>query len=136
MSVERAQAINAALMLVGLTAFVAATNLLPNDYLVKVIMLIGMNVILAVSLALASGFTGVFSLGQIGFMAIGAYASALLTIPPAAKSAALLPGLPSWLARLDLGRTMTSLFAGAGPSADLHDSVGSALAVVWESLVV
>ena len=74
MSVERAQAINAALLLIGLIAFVAATNLLQNDYLVKVVMLIGMNVILAVSLALASGFTGVFSLGQIGFMAIGAYA--------------------------------------------------------------
>src|SRR5256885_13014367 len=96
-------------MLVGLTAFVAATNLLQNDYFVKVAMLIGINVILAVSLALTSGFTGVFSLGQIGFMAIGAYASALLTIPPAAKSSALLPGLPVWLARLDLVKAMTGL---------------------------
>jgi len=135
MSVERAQAINAALLLIGLIAFVAATNLLQNDYLVKVVMLIGMNVILAVSLALASGFTGVFSLGQIGFMAIGAYASALLTIPPVAKSAALLPGLPSWLARLDLVRSMTALFAGAGASADLAESVGSALALVLAALV-
>ena len=32
-------------------------------------------IILTVSLNLTSGFTGVFNLGQIGFMALGAYAS-------------------------------------------------------------
>ena len=37
--------------------------------------------ILTVSLNLTSGFTGVFSLGQIGFMALGAYISAILTLP-------------------------------------------------------
>ena len=48
-------------------------------------------------LNLTSGFTGVFSLGQIGFMALGAYISAILTLPLAEK-AAYLPDLPSWLA--------------------------------------
>src|SRR3982074_2685098 len=91
-------------VLLGLLAvFVAgSSNLLPNGYYVKLVMLIGMNVVLAVSLTLASGFTGVFSLGQIGFMAIGAYTSALLTIPPSAKPQALLPGLPGWLDTVDL----------------------------------
>src|SRR5438874_9619559 len=114
MSVGRAQAINAALMLVGLTAFVAATNLLQNDYLVKIVMLIGMNVILAVSLTMASGFTGVFSLGQIGFMAIGAYTSALLTIPPSAKPHALLPGLPDWMTNLDLVKSLSGVLSSVG----------------------
>jgi branched-chain amino acid transport system permease protein len=54
-------------------------------------------VILTVSLNLTSGFTGVFSLGQIGFMALGAYMSAILTLPLEEK-ASYLPDLPSWLA--------------------------------------
>ena len=41
---------------------------------------IGIFVILVVSLNLSSGFTGVFSLGHIGFMALGAYFSAILTL--------------------------------------------------------
>src|SRR6478609_2852359 len=54
-------------------------------------------IVLTVSLNLTSGFTGVFSLGQIGFMALGAYSSAILTLPLQEKSA-YLPNLPSWLA--------------------------------------
>jgi branched-chain amino acid transport system permease protein len=37
--------------------------------------------IAAVAMNLCNGFTGLFSLGQAGFMAIGAYVTALLTIP-------------------------------------------------------
>lgn len=40
---------------------------------------IGINIILAVSLNLITGFTGQFSLGHAAFMAIGAYTSAILT---------------------------------------------------------
>ena len=42
----------------------------------------------AVAMNLLNGFTGLFSLGQVGFMAIGAYVTAMLTIP-----AAKLPGV-------------------------------------------
>ena len=116
MSTQRAQALNAIVLLWLLVLFVVAASQLQNDYFVKVIMLIGMNVVLAVSLALASGFTGVFSLGQIGFMAIGAYASALLTIPPSAKPHALLPGLPTWLAELDLLKSIAGTLNSVGLS--------------------
>ena len=37
--------------------------------------------LLAVSLNLLNGFTGLFSLGQAGFMLVGAYAYSILTIP-------------------------------------------------------
>ena len=37
--------------------------------------------VVAVSMNLLNGFTGLFSLGQAGFMALGAYTTALLTIP-------------------------------------------------------
>ena len=39
--------------------------------------------VVAVSMNLLTGFTGLFSLGQAGFMAIGAYTVAILTIPVA-----------------------------------------------------
>ena len=37
------------------------------------------NIILAVSLNLVTGFTGQFSLGHAGFMAVGAYATAMIS---------------------------------------------------------
>src|SRR6266699_1168700 len=49
-------------------------------YYARVIMLVGINVILAVSLNLITGFTGQFSIGHAGFMAVGAYSSAYLTV--------------------------------------------------------
>lgn len=58
-------------------------------------------VILVQALNLASGFTGVFSLGHIGFMAIGAYTASILTLPLATK-AEYLPNLPGWLAGVHL----------------------------------
>lgn len=42
----------------------------------RVVMLIGFNIILAVSLQLINGFSGQFSLGHAGFMAVGAYMAA------------------------------------------------------------
>ena len=42
--------------------------------------------LVAVSLNLLNGFTGLFSLGQAGFMMIGAYTYAILTIPVASRA--------------------------------------------------
>lgn len=44
----------------------------------KVLMLIGINIILAVSLNIPTGYLGQLPLGHAGFMAIGAYASAII----------------------------------------------------------
>jgi branched-chain amino acid transport system permease protein len=44
------------------------------------IVLICINIILAVSLNLITGFTGQFSIGHAGFMAVGAYMSAIFTV--------------------------------------------------------
>jgi branched-chain amino acid transport system permease protein len=41
---------------------------------------VGINIILAVSLNLVNGYTGQFSLGHAGFMAVGAYTSAAITL--------------------------------------------------------
>jgi branched-chain amino acid transport system permease protein len=47
-------------------------------YYYQVVVLVGVNIILAVSLNLINGITGQFSIGHAGFYAIGAYTSASL----------------------------------------------------------
>lgn len=51
-----------------------------NDFAQSTIILICINIILAVSLNLINGYTGQFSMGHAGFMSIGAYLSAVLTL--------------------------------------------------------
>jgi len=50
-----------------------------NDYQGRLLVFIAINIILATSLNLINGFTGQFSIGHAGFMAVGAYASAYFT---------------------------------------------------------
>ncbi|MDD2454648.1 MAG: branched-chain amino acid ABC transporter permease, partial [Synergistaceae bacterium] len=57
-----------------------------DGYKIQVLNLIAVNAILALSLNLIYGFTGMFSLGHAGFMAIGAYVCALLILTPAQKT--------------------------------------------------
>ena len=51
-----------------------------GDYQIYILKLIFINAILALSLNLIYGFTGLFSLGHAGFMAIGAYTAALISL--------------------------------------------------------
>src|SRR5882724_3721763 len=71
------------LVLIALNAYMSEAGLFGfgvPPYYGRVIMLAGINVILAVSLNLITGFTGQFSIGHAGFMAVGAYSSAYLTV--------------------------------------------------------
>jgi len=58
-----------------------------NAYILQIIGFAGINIMMAVSLNLITGFTGQFSLGHAGFMMIGAYVSAAITtvLVPAAN---------------------------------------------------
>lgn len=49
-----------------------------NPYFLQILILIGINIMLAVSLNLVNGITGQFSLGHAGFMAVGAYTVGVL----------------------------------------------------------
>jgi branched-chain amino acid transport system permease protein len=51
-----------------------------DPYYLDVATGIGINIILAVSLNLVNGYTGQFSLGHAGFMAVGAYLAAAVTM--------------------------------------------------------
>src|SRR5262247_3197021 len=87
-----------ALALAGtLLALVVLNVVLPrvtNPYYFQVLMLIGINVVLAVSLNLVNGFTGQFSIGHAGFMAVGAYASAMFSLKLGAPLVASWHGVP------------------------------------------
>ncbi|MCJ1969510.1 branched-chain amino acid ABC transporter permease [Lactococcus carnosus] len=50
-----------------------------NEFVAQIITQIGINLIVAVGLNLVIGFTGQFSFGSAGFMAIGAYSSAIIS---------------------------------------------------------
>jgi branched-chain amino acid transport system permease protein len=56
-----------------------------DPYFLDVILGIGISIILATSLNLVNGYTGQFSLGHAGFMAVGAYVSSYLTTVLAPK---------------------------------------------------
>jgi branched-chain amino acid transport system permease protein len=59
-----------------------------DAYVQIIVIYVGINIILATSLNLINGYMGEFSVGHAGFMAVGAYVSALLTtqvIPPDLK---------------------------------------------------
>lgn len=56
------------------------TGQILNPFHVNTLILIGINIILAASLHLIIGITGQFSIGHAGFLAVGAYASAIITM--------------------------------------------------------
>ena len=73
----------ATILMIVVFVFIAQRNF--DAYIVRILNLCGIYVILGVSLNLINGFTGQFSLGHAGFMAIGAYVSALLYMSPELK---------------------------------------------------
>lgn len=80
-----------------------------DPYFLDVALGVGINLILAVSLNLINGFTGQFSLGHAGFMAVGAYTAATVTTTLGSKLLPLVGGQP-WLL-LPLALVAGGLFA-------------------------
>jgi branched-chain amino acid transport system permease protein len=98
-----------ALPLIALTVIAelflpAALARLATLYLIYVTAVLGMQIY--------SGNSGIISFGQAGFMALGAYGSALLTIQPSVLSTSL-PDLPGWLAGIAGGQPLPVGMAGA-----------------------
>ncbi len=83
------------------------------------------NMVVVLGLYSFVGTSGVMSFGHISFMAIGAYAGALLTIPPAQK-AVILPDLVHWLQVADVSTIPAALLA-AGAAAIFALVMGVAL---------
>jgi branched-chain amino acid transport system permease protein len=66
--------------LVGVWALDRVAAQTVNPYHYRILVLCGLNAILALSLNLVNGITGQFSIGHAGFMAVGAYTSAAFTV--------------------------------------------------------
>lgn len=84
------------------TAFGAASERVLSVFFISLIAVVGMGVY--------SGNSGILSFGHLSFMAIGAYAASLLTLPAQLKVATL-PKLPEWLATTELGLLPATLIA-------------------------
>src|SRR3974377_1860707 len=66
-------------LLLALAWVLPGTGLL-NPYIIQILMYVGINMILTLSLNLVNGYMGEFSVGHAGFMAIGAYVASVLTV--------------------------------------------------------
>src|SRR5204863_7783919 len=79
-----------------------------NRYYLGIAIDVGINIILAVSLNLINGHTGQFSLGHAGFMAVGGYTAASVTLALSKHfTSATVPVL--FLAALIAGGLMASI---------------------------
>lgn len=77
--------LNIALIAVVFLLLLAA-NYYFDSYRIRILNLCAIYTILGLSLNLINGFTGLFSLGHAGFIAIGAYTTALLTMSTKVKN--------------------------------------------------
>ncbi len=77
MNIRHAKTFLLGALALGFLVSVAASHF--NSYWLFITYDIAINVILAVSLNLINGYTGQFSLGHAGFMAVGAYTAAVIT---------------------------------------------------------
>lgn len=84
-----------------------------SPYIGRIIMLSGIAITLAVSLNLINGFTGQFSIGHAGFMAVGAYSSAYFSVTYGAGVAASLgDGKIGWAIALTIATFIGAAAAG------------------------
>src|SRR5690349_23035016 len=84
-----------------------------NPYYTRILMLCGISITLAVSLNLINGFTGQFSIGHAGFMAVGAYSSAYFSVTWGMNLAnSLGGGKLGWIVALTLATIVGAIFAG------------------------
>jgi branched-chain amino acid transport system permease protein len=79
-----------------------AAGPLIGPFAAKLLMDIGINVILAVSLNLVNGFTGQFSIGHAGFMAVGGYVAGAITFYGSFLLFGSVQVIPGWLSKGDV----------------------------------
>lgn len=81
------------------------------DYVEGIFILSGINLMTVLGLSLLTGFTGMFSFGHAGFMAIGAYAAATMTMKFGVPFfvALLIGGIAAMIVSLLLGKLTLNL---------------------------
>jgi branched-chain amino acid transport system permease protein len=100
------------LVLLALVSLVAQVRLLGGEVLERQVIQALINLTLVVGLYTFIGNSGVFSFGHISFMAVGAYTTALLVIPPESKTA-VMSQLPDVIERAHWSSPAAIAFGGA-----------------------
>lgn len=98
-------------ILVGAVLLIVLLAHLGDSVMQRRVIFCLVNLVAVVGLYIFMGNSGVLNFSNVGFMAIGAYTSALLTMMPAMK-ATFLPDLPAWLAAAQVSPLMGALAAG------------------------
>ncbi len=89
-----------------------------DPYQIRILNMCAIYAILGLSMNLVNGFTGLFSLGQAGFMAIGAYVTTLLFMSPQAKESVFyLEPIAPWLGAIQLPFPIALLIGGLASGA-------------------
>lgn len=97
---------------VGLLAYFQSDTS-SHSYAIAIIERSAIYAVVAVAMNLLNGFTGLFSLGQAGFMALGAYVTAVLTIPVAARpNVYYMNGIAPWLENVSLPMIPAMILGG------------------------
>lgn len=112
---SRTYALLTAISLLAILLFLLLLNGKGNDYRyeIRVLNMCAIYAVLGLSMNLVNGFTGLFSLGQAGFMAIGAYVTTLLFMSPEAKTSVFyLEPIVPWLGNIQLPFPIALLFGG------------------------
>jgi branched-chain amino acid transport system permease protein len=106
------------ILVIPLILIALVVYLLDQVVLQRIVIVMFINLIMVLALQMFTGNSGVVSFGHIAFMGIAAYASALLSMTPAAKAAALRSGYPlieqlhlPFIPALVGGALFTALFA-------------------------
>ena len=100
-----------AVVIYALVSYAQTTGKI-SVYWYQVIQLAGLTAISALGLNLIYGFNGQFSLGHVGFYAIGAYGSALVTKDLLTKWSGSNVGALSWMITGQIGLLLALLIIG------------------------
>lgn len=116
---DSATLITAAIVLCLFVAvFIAEQTIAPTSMLFTVLKKGAVYALVAVSMNLCNGFTGIFSLGQAGFMLLGAFTYGILTVPVAQRMSVwqyydggIVQFALPWFVAMILGGLVAALFA-------------------------
>ena len=127
MTLKKRQTIfTAAVLLAILAGSIALDAALPSYHIaITVVKKATVYALVAVSMNLLNGFTGLFSLGQAGFMLLGAYAYGVLCIPVAKR-----PGVYQYFDGGLIQFSLPEIFAGF-----LGDTIGTTVGMLAALLV-
>ena len=120
-------------------ALVVATMILentinPNSLLFTVIRKGAVYSLVAVSMNLLNGFTGLFSLGQAGFMLLGAYTYAIFTVPTDQRDAVYYLFQGSDI-NFSFQEMFQSIFGSTGAGATVSLILGVLIAIILAGIV-